>query len=448
MYHKLVKHVIFPLHERLMNRSTYQYLKTLSRLETLAPDQLEILKFEKLKALLIHARDNILFYKKRFSEAGFVPEKLQAIEDIKILPLLTKAEISGNLDEMTWKQCPGGLHRYNTGGSSGQPLIFYFDRRRQAWDAAARALTHLWWGVDIGDRELYLWGSPLEASRQDRVKDIRDRLVNEKLISAFELSREKIPDIVRQFDRFRPKALFGYPSTISLFCRFAKEAGIRPAHQNLITVFTTAETLYPEQKKEISAFFGHVPVADCYGSREGGFVCHQCDHGRYHIMDPNYVVEFLAEGGERQGQIAGEVVLTHLDAWGMPFIRYRTGDVAIPGKGDCSCGRTWSTMASIQGRTTDFIITPDGRYQHALGLIYVVRDIPGIQEFRIIQHERDRVEVLVHPLQGDFPETVLEQIQTGIQKRMGDSVQVETTVTDQIPKLGSGKHRYVISHAR
>ena len=126
---------------------------------------------------------------------------------------------------MTWKSCPGGLHRYNTGGSSGEPLIFYFDKRRQAWDKAARMLTHLWWDVDVGEKELYLWGSPVEASRQDRLKELRDSLTNELLVSAFDLSEEKTSKIINTFERFKPKCLFGYPSTIDLFGEMAAKQG-------------------------------------------------------------------------------------------------------------------------------------------------------------------------------------------------------------------------------
>ena len=128
---------------------------------------------------------------------------------------------------MQWKDCPGGLHQYNTGGSSGEPLIFYFDRRRQACDAASRALYHLWWGCDIGDKELYFWGSPVEETRQDRIKSFRDRITNELLISAFDVSEAVVPEYAEVFRKFRPKCLYAYPSTLSLFCEMAKRQNVR-----------------------------------------------------------------------------------------------------------------------------------------------------------------------------------------------------------------------------
>ena len=120
----------------------YKFLDRLEKEQYLPKNKLEELKFFKLKELLLHAQKNVPFYRKRFADAGFDPGKMKNINDIKVLPLLSKEEIRKNLDQMMWNESPGGLSRYNIGGSSGKPLVFYFDRRRQAYDAAARVLTH------------------------------------------------------------------------------------------------------------------------------------------------------------------------------------------------------------------------------------------------------------------------------------------------------------------
>lgn len=445
MYNKLVKHLIFPLHEKILGRDTFKFLDRLTKEQYLPESELKALQFKKLKDLLVHADTYIPFYTKRFSEAGFDPKKMTGIEDMNVLPLLTKEEIRQNLDDMKWNASPGGLQRYNTGGSSGKPLVFYFDRRRQAYDAAARALTHQWWGCDIGDKELYLWGSPLEITKQDKIKDLRDKITNDLLISAFEISEEQIPEIVEKIKNFEPKCVFGYPSTVALFCQMAEKQGYDLTNIGVQVAFSTAEVLYDSQREIIGRFFGGVPVVDCYGSREGGFVCHECEHGKYHVIDSNYIVEYLKDGAPVEPGENGEVVLTHLDAWGMPFIRYRTGDVAQPDDSECKCGRTWSIIKNIKGRTTDFIVTPDGRWQHALSLIYVVRDIEGVDEFKIIQHTVEDIEVLVKIHENLYPSDGNSRIVAGIKKRMGDAVNVSVELVSSIPRDASGKYRYVVS---
>ena len=445
MHKNIVKLVIFPLHEKLIGRKTYQYLDELEKTQWLDPEEIKGLQLKKLKDLLMHSQKNCLFYRKRFADVGFDASSLKSLDDLNLIPTLNKTEIRQNLTDMIWKDCPGGLHRYNTGGSSGEPLIFYFDRRRQAYDAAARALTHRWWGIDIGDRELYFWASPFEIKKQDRNKNLRDKLTNQLLLSAFHLSQNVIPEFVKKIRKFKPKCVFGYPSTIALFCQLALHQGYDLSNSCVEVVFSTAEVLYDHQKRTISNAFGKIPVVDGYGSREGGFVSHECPEGSMHVIDQNIIIEYLRGDKPVGPGEDGEIVVTHLDNWAMPFIRYRTGDVAQFDTQKCKCGRNLSTMKKIQGRTTDFIVSPDGRWQHGLSLIYVIRDIPGVADFKIIQEAVDHVKVLLKIHETLFPEKGKKQIIEGFKKRMGQMVNVDIQMVDEIEKDASGKYRYVIS---
>jgi phenylacetate-CoA ligase len=367
------------------------------------------------------------------------------LNDLNLIPTLSKTDIRQSLNDMLWKDCPGGLHRYNTGGSSGEPLIFYFDRRRQAYDAAARALTHRWWEIDIGDKELYLWGSPLEITKQDRIKNLRDKLTNQLLLSAFDFSEKIVPKFVEQIYEFKPKCVFGYPSTIALFCELALKQGYDLTKAGVRVVFSTAEMLYDHQKEIISKTFGNIPVVDGYGSREGGFISHECPGRSIHVIDQNVIVEYLRGDKPVGPGEDGEIVVTHLDNWAMPFIRYRTGDVAQFSTQTCKCGRNLSIMRKIQGRTTDFIVSPDGRWQHGLSLVYVIRDIPGVSDFKIVQEAVGEIRVLLKADKTLFSEEGKRRIIEGFKKRMGQEVNVNIEVVDEIEKDASGKYRYVVS---
>jgi phenylacetate-CoA ligase len=210
-------------------------------------------------------------------------------------------------------------------------------------------------------------------------------------------------------------------------------------------VFSTAEVLYDHQKEMISDAFGKIPVVDGYGSREGGYISHDCPGGSMHVIDQNIIAEYLRDEKPVGPGEDGEIVVTHLDNWAMPFIRYRTGDVAQFDNKTCECGRHLSTMKKIQGRTTDFIVTPDGRWQHGLSLIYVIRDIPGVQEFKIIQEAVDDVKILLKADQNLFPENGKTIIVKGVKQRMGQEVKVDIDMVDEIAKDASGKYRYVVS---
>ena len=118
----------------------------------------------------------------------YIPDSELTFQDLRKLPLLDKKTAQEHGDCMVWQGVPGGAHLYNTGGSSGSPLIFYFGRWRQASDAAGRMRARQWFGVEVGAPEVYLWGAPVELNKTDKIKTIRDRLVNHLFLNAFEMS--------------------------------------------------------------------------------------------------------------------------------------------------------------------------------------------------------------------------------------------------------------------
>ena len=112
----------------------------------------------------------------------------------------------------------------------------------------------------------------------------------------------------------------------------------------------------------------------------------------------------------------------------------------------CSCGRGLPLLQEIQGRTTDFVISQDGNVMHGLALIYILRDIESIKEFKIIQETKSKTRVLVI-VSDDFSQANYETIINGFQARLGQGVTVEVEQVNEIPAEKSGKFRYVISHA-
>lgn len=211
--------------------------------------------------------------------------------------------------------------------------------------------------------------------------------------------------------------------------------------------FVTSERLYDDQRAAIARVFG-CPVANGYGGRDAGFLAHECPSGSLHLTAEDIVVEIVDPAGTPlpPGQ-AGEIVVTHLATWDFPFVRYRTGDVGILSGAACACGRGLPVLASVEGRSTDFVLTAEGSVMHGLGLIYVLRELPQVAAFRIVQETRLLTRVHVVPASG-FDETTRQSIVLGIRKRLGDAVQVEVDVVGAIAPEKSGKFRYVVSHVR
>jgi phenylacetate-CoA ligase len=164
-----------------------------------------------------------------------------------------------------------------------------------------------------------------------------------------------------------------------------------------------------------------------------------------HLTAEDIIVEIVGPDGRPVPDgTAGEIVTTHLATRDFPFIRYRTGDVAVLDTAACACGRGLPLIREIQGRTTDFVVAADGTVMHGLALIYVVRDLPGVQAFKIVQ-ESLRHTVVQLVVDAHFERGRQAAIVAAFQRRLGAGVRVDVEFVDRIAPEKSGKFRYVVS---
>ena len=440
----LARYLVYPLHERLMKRPTFPYLEELERSQWLSRSGMKKLQAEKLANLLKSAYENCSWHQERMLTAGIDPEGPVSLEDLRRLPTMDKQDAIAHGENMVWHGVPGGAHKYNTGGSSGQPLIFYYGRRRQASDAAGRMRARRWWGVEPGDREVYLWGAPMELDKTDRVKTLRDRLINQLVLNAFEMSPAGMDEYVQAIQAFQPHCIYGYASSLALLAAHVLERKTELRLPKLKVVCTTGEPLFDYQRELIGAVFGS-PVANEFGSRDIGFTAHETPAGQMLLMSESIILEVLDEQGRpvSPGE-TGEAVMTALESFAQPFIRYRTGDMVRVTDASCLAGRGLDVIAEVLGRSTDFVVRADGTIMHALAVIYVLRAVMGVGEFKIVQHTLHEFEVLVVP-NASWQESGRVEIETGLHKRLGDDVHIELRLVESIPAEASGKHRYVVS---
>ncbi len=443
VYTTLCAQLLFPLHERLKGHDSVARRRALELSQWLPPEELAALQLARLKTFLHDIGANVPFYRTRFAAAGFDPAAMTSVADLMRLPLLAKADIRAGVQQMK-AVGHGPLTRYNTGGSSGEPLIFYTGRARKSHDVAAKWRATRWWGVDIGDTELVVWGSPIELGAQDRVRRLRDALLRSYLLPAFEMSPSNLDHFVARIRATRPAMLFGYPSSLTLIARHARARGVPLDDLGVRVVFVTSERLYDDQRRYISSAFG-CPVANGYGARDGGFIAHECPAGSLHISSEDIVVETLRSDGTAAGLgQPGEIVVTHMATGDFPFVRYRTGDVGVLGAEPCACGRTLPVLREIEGRTTDFVVAQDGTVMHGLALIYTLRDLPGVERFKIEQLSLacTVVRVVAGPSFGAADEA---RIQGDFKARLGAGVEVRIERVAEIAAEASGKFRYVSS---
>lgn len=439
----IVAGVLFPLHESLKGHRSVRVRRELERTQWWPRDRIESLQRERLRQFLADIGRRVLYFRELFAESGFDPDRVTCAGALHRLPMMTKELIRTRFDSLR-ADAAKGLRPFHTGGSTGEPLKFLLSKDRISHDIAAKWRATRWWGVDIGDPEIVVWGSPIETGRQDRMRAMRDRVIRSRLLSAFEMSPARLDSFVDTIRTTRPRMLFGYPSALAYLAGHAERSGVRLDTLGIAVAFVTAELLYPDQRGRIERVFG-CRVANGYGGRDAGFVAHECPDGGMHISAEDIVVEVVdAEGRAAELGRSGEIVVTHLATRDFPFVRYRTGDVAALQARSCTCGRGLPLLGELQGRSTDFLVAQDGTVLHGLSAIYVLREIPGLEAFKIVQESRGLVRVEVVTA-GDPSPAVRVSIEEGLRRRLGTGVEIRIERVGQIQPEASGKYRYVIS---
>lgn len=411
--------------------------------DRLTAGELEELRKRKLQDLIEYSCAHVPYTRMRMREAGVEPGQIREPGDLIRLPLMRKADVRTNR-ELLRSDIAGKLASFTTGGSSGEPLIFDLSKRRVASRVACRMRTSHWWGVGIGDPELAIWGSIVEVKRQDRLRRVRDFFLATRLLSAFELSAPTITRYLDILERGPCTQIFAYPSAIYLVCLQARKEGRNLRRLGVKVVFVTGEVLFPYQRELISDTL-NCPVANGYGARDSALVAHECPQGGMHVLSDAVILELLDSAGRpvRAGE-AGEIVITDLYSHEAPFIRYATGDIAVMSSRRCPCGRALPMLETIEGRSNDSIVTPDGRIINSLALIYAVREIEGIERFRICQKAVDSFHVQL-VANANLPVDMEDRLRQKWTHLLRAPVRLTFEYRNELPWEGSGKFRHVVS---
>jgi len=442
MHPAFVKNLVYPLHEYAKGKPTFQWLPVLERSQWLPQREILAGQEQALTQFIRYAYERVPYYRRVMDEHGIRPESIQSAADLKRFPYLTKDDIRRCFGELKASPSPTRIQTVSTGGSTGAPATVLVSMDAYGFGEAARLRAHGWFGLAPGEREMVLWGSPIELGRQSLWREARDRLLNSRLISAFDLSEAALARYAQSIHEYQPRKLYGYASALGYLAAYFKKIGRTIEDAWPKAVFATAEPLLPHQRQAIEEAF-HCPAAVEYGARDAGLIAHECPAGSLHINAERMIVE-IADQGQFSEPNKGEIVVTNLMSTAMPLIRYRTGDVGELDSSLCSCGRGLPLLRYVEGRRTDFLITPSGRVTHALAIIYPIREVPGIVEFQVVQQSLEQV-VLRLVTDASFADSAGAALQEKCRTALGGEVNVEIEKVSSIARLPSGKFRYVIS---
>ncbi|HER44172.1 MAG TPA: hypothetical protein ENO08_06905, partial [Candidatus Eisenbacteria bacterium] len=445
LHPSIVRNVVYPIYRGLKGDELLPMLEELERAQWLAPGEIEELQWRKLRGLLASAAAYVPYYRELFAGAGVDAGSIETIEDFRRIPLLTKERIREAGGSILTKDPLRRGVPSDTGGSTGEILYFFTDLSAGPLKRANALRGYRWAGVDVGERQAYLWGIDHDRPPKERLRDgLKDYFNNVLRLSAIHMSDETMRSYAAALRRFKPAILVGYPSALESLVRFCVRtgtAGPRPK-----AVVTSGEMLLPRQRGRIEGFFA-CPLFDRYGIREFGDVAQECDrHEGLHVFSDLYHVEVLDdEGNPADPGESGELVVTDLSNYFMPFIRYRTGDPAIRTDRVCSCGRGMPLLERIEGRSQDAVVTPEGVRVDGLFWSRLSRSVPGIKRFQVEQQSRGGVEYRIVP-GPEWRDESRERLLEKIRERCGAGFGVEFSIVDEIPLTAAGKQRFVVSN--
>jgi len=395
---------------------------------------------KRMRSTIKHAYENVPFYHRKFNKAKIKPDDVKSIEDLSKIPFTTKTELQATslTDTIAKTVDINGCFKRMTSGSTGIPLTIVVDKKAEDFRLAMWARAYAENGLRLMDR--------LATIRDPRnFGDSRGLLARlnttrRKNISVFDAPQQQMNILIA----FKPHVLKGWSSSLVMLadCFSAQKHSFSPR-----LIFTGADTLHETDRKKIGSAFG-CDVLDYYGSTEFSLLGWECHcHMGYHMNTEGTLVEFVNNEEVVAPGEHGEIVCTSLINSAMPLIRYRIGDLGIPIKEPCSCGRSLPLMKMLEGRTGDFLTALDGRIiPPTIFFPYPFDDLAGIKQFRVIQETRGKITIdLV--VDKDFQYSpVLDRARKEIQRVFGQEMQVDFRMLEKIEKDPTGKLRKIISH--
>lgn len=348
-------------------------------------------------------------------------------------------------DRINPKKCKVG----RTGGTTGPPLRLYRDTETRSWALAAYYRFYEWMGIEPGMPEVELWGSTdiryqMPDTRSQKLPHAPRPMPHIRLMNviskfrsynAFSFNEVYLAEVVKKLQKFQPKLIRGYLSAILLLADYIKRNNIKGI--NPIAISSTSETLFPEYRKMIEEVF-QAPLFNQYGCGECNSIAFECkEHNGMHISMEHCVLE---------SDENNSFIVTNLDNYSQPFIRYRNGDVGEIDDSPCGCGRFAPRITKLHGRANENIILKDGSSVNGIFFANLLDQAGFINSDKMLrfQVEQDKIGEI------EFKAEVKRHMEKGDLGKLKDALmpffnRVEINQHQFLDPGPSGKFRYLIS---
>jgi phenylacetate-CoA ligase len=435
MENKFLEKWIIPTADAFLGTNFISELKFWrNHIANLSAVELQALQKQKLQSLLQYATTTIPFYKNLGITLTDNP-----YQNIKHFPILYKQVVKNHFEDL-FIEDRAKLVSEKSSGSSGIQGEVLMSKKENTQYQAAQTFLWEWSGFRLGMPFLQTGITP------DRgfLKATKDKLFNTQYVNAYNISYGNAVTNLQIAQKRKTLFFGGYASSLNVYAEIAIKAGIQVPLQGVIS---WGDKLFDHYKANISQAFGTTNIAEQYGTTEGFVIAGTCNHGKLHQLSPQTYLELLDKNGNEvaPGEL-GYVVVTRLDAYSFPLIRYYLGDLAIKEETSitCPCGKKMPILKKIIGRDTDVIQTPSGKYLVVHFFTGVFEHFPQIKQFRVIQ--KIVGQIFIEYIAGEgFTLEVLNQLSSKMYERAQENFPIEWQAVSEIPPTASGKPQLVQS---
>lgn len=439
---------LFPKHF-IYTKEFYKWYNFLQESQWWSKEKLKKYQWEQLQKLLKHCYHNVPYYQNIFRELDATPEDFKNFDDFQKFPFLTKEIVREKLNEFI----PNGINKSKlfyttTGGSTGEPLGFYEEKRNRIIEKAF--IFTLWNRVnfEFGDSKVVLMGASIPHGK---LWDYNP-LSNTWLFSSFQLSQKYIKEFVKKLNTIKPKFLHGYPSFLWMFASLIEENNMKLTFSPR-AILSASENLYPYQRETLEKVF-NCRVYSWLGLAEHVILAGECEkNDDLHIFSEYSYVELVDKYGNviTENGITGEIIGTNFYNYVTPFLRYKSGDLASYNNDIvCKCGRNYSRIRNVQGRIHDFVYNKNNeKFPIRPGQLNIHGKIwSKVRRLQVIQNQIGKLIIKIERNINFSENEIQSEILKLLKKRYHEAFDFEIVFTEKIERTKSGKHKFLIQNIK
>ena len=432
--------MLMPIAEKVKGTNSIYWLKQIEKMSKWSAEQVLAWQEERLRAFITHAYEHTVYYRRVMDERGLKPSDIQHIADLQKLPIMTKEIANAHHDEIV----PDNLSQFHyregrTGGTTGVPMVHYFDEDTWGYTTAAKVYHWRKYGYEFGEPFAAMGSASLFAKKPSLVRRIYDRLRNEIPMNTVNLTDELCEKYIGIIREKKIRYIYGYAASIYVFTKYVAAHGIDL--KQIKGVFTTSETLTDENRELIKKTYDCV-VMDCYGARDAGMSAYERAYHEYEI-GYNAITEIVNEIEPN----TGTVLSTNILNYSFPLIRYQFGDeaeLAMPAVSDerlAVSGYNGQLFKRILGRTSNVMRLENGHNMTATGFSMIMKEF-DVNAFTFNKTGVNEVTLTIEPIKGKYDDKQEAEISRTIYLYIGKDAKLNIQYVDHFEPEANGKRKY------